>query len=98
MRNKTLRCLLILAALLILLSALLSYMFLSAGSLHHCTGEDCEICLSLSFLRKALECLLLVVFAAALCSLILKKLNDLESQRQAAAFPSLVSLKVKLSN
>ena len=78
---------------------LLSACFLAAEARHDCTGERCAICSVLHICQSLLEALgfgaLIAAFSFALCAL---RRTFRCSAVCSACRPTLVSLRVKLSN
>ena len=82
------------------LSLLLGAVFVLAELHHNCSGEDCQICAAVahtvSFLKAETTALALPVLFAVWLSA--APLADSDPKQAFAETPSLVSLKVKLSD
>lgn len=97
--SKKSRAAAMLLAIAVLFVMLFSACYIAAESDHDCTGEDCPICWQISLCESTLKsfglALLLVIFAAFIgfFTLSLPSLRD-----RSAVQPTLVSLKVKLSD
>ena len=90
----------LLIALLFLLSLLLGAAFVLAEQHHHCTGEHCEICAAVAhtvaYLKAGTTSVTLAVVIALW--LFLSTHTVLRATQGYRVSPSLVSLKVKLSD
>ncbi len=78
---------------------LFSAFFISQNSNHHCAQENCPVCQQLELCECALQTLAVAVVAVCFSFLLfLHKEQKCLSEGRRFGSPSLVSLKVKLSN
>ncbi len=87
-----------LAAIIICLAVLFSFLFVSFGAHHDCVGENCTVCMLMAVCRHLSETAVLTFAAFYVASYQVGTSVGSAAQKRGIADATPISLKVKLSN